>query len=63
MPTPRKIYLVQTSDPQEMNQVLSQVNEDVTKVSEDVTKVSDSTAKTGKFYTFDWEKDHADTLK
>ena len=56
MPTPRKIYLVQTSDPQEMNQVLSQVNEDVTKANENATK-------TGKFYTYDWEKDHADTLK
>jgi hypothetical protein len=56
VPTPRKIYLVQTSDPSEINQVLSQVNEDVTKANENATK-------SGTFYTYDWEKDHTGGLK
>jgi hypothetical protein len=49
----KHIYVTQTNDPQELNQLFMQISNDIAKASED-------TPKSGVFHTFDWEEDYID---
>lgn len=49
--TTKRLYLTQTNDPQELNQILMRISDDIEKASED-------TPKEGTFYMFDWEQDY-----
>jgi hypothetical protein len=47
----KRIYLTQTNDPSELNQLLMQISDDIAEAAED-------TPKSGTFYMFDWEEDY-----
>lgn len=50
----KRIYLTQTNDPQELNQVFLQIGQSISEIKE----AEDDSAKSGIFYMYDWEQEY-----
>ena len=56
--TTKHLYLTQTNDPQELNQVFLQIGQSISEIKE----AEDDSSKSGIFYMFDWEQTHKEDL-
>jgi hypothetical protein len=56
--TVKHLYLTQTNDPQELNQVFLQIGQSISEIKE----AEDDSAKSGIFYMYDWEQTYKEKL-
>ena len=56
--TLKRLYLTQTNDPQELNQIFLQLGQSISEIKEADTEME----KSGTSYMFDWEQTHKENL-
>ena len=56
--TTKHLYLTQTNDPQELNQIFLQLGQSISEIKEADTEME----KSGTFYMYDWEQTYKEKL-